>query len=85
LLDFCVGRREAGEILGYAAEEREFVGGGIGVEVVFFKPGEDERVDGGFDPGGVVDGGNARGRNGLERPPFFLGVGKGAGVRRKER
>ena len=66
--DFGGGGWEAGEVEGGAADEGVAVGGRGGGEVVFFEFGEDEGVDGGAGPGGVLDGGQCGIGEGLEGP-----------------
>ena len=72
--DLGRGGREAGEVEGEAADQRAAVGSGVGGEAVVREFGEDEVIDGGFDPrrvGGSGGGGDCGLADGLERPVFF--------------
>ena len=70
-LGFFGGGREADKIERGAAEERDFVGGAVGPEVLLFQLREDERID------GIALGSG----DGLEGPVALLGIGV-AGFRR---
>ena len=71
-LDFFLGRRKADHVYADPPEQCQLVGASIGLEVFLFELGQDERVDGGLDPGFILNRGYRRFLHGLECPVALL-------------